>query len=292
VIASLSSANILYAIDKVPSSDIFNNPGFISELLRLHEKKILNQVINMNIEQLNKLPLNLILHIFMTKKLVAIHMIHISRWTIFNRMTNMIDLNYILWLVKDDARIFPLLPVEIKNNQEFLRAVTDYNPNIINQVTTSLSTSTISNIASGNLQTLLTYLLASPDAKIKTLTQKAMSTWNLNTVNETWTNLLMALIESADPNSQSYASTILDQEWINVNQISLNDETPLNLAIKHRKLLVAKKILEKRYLFAFKMPKWNKFKTLKWLMKDNHFPQEIISMLINHPKNNLINKYL
>lgn len=290
IMAAAASQSLLFMIQQ---SAILSNDSFIVGLMQNYEEKILNQVIRMNEEQLNMLPEKMLFYIFNRHKEVAIHWLHVTQWQIMSKIWRF-NPNYILELVVMDNRILSLLPTEIRTNENFLRIATQIHPALINQIQTStiINRQNISNVISWNLQTLLTYLSSSGNVEIKNLAQKVISTWDLNVVNDKRQNLLMLLIAWSDPNSENYCNILLEQEWIGVNQVWENNYTPLNLAVTFKRQGLVRKILEKEHLYIFKLPKGNGIKTMKWYMKDNGMPPDIIQALKWHRNYSTISNYI
>ncbi len=288
IILALASRDLLNAISKFPQ--ILQDVRFIKELLRLYERSVLNQVINMNKDAIIRLTDGIKYVIFMSYKEVAIHLIKITAWAILHSSNIKSNLIYLRDLVIIDKEILHYFPLEIKKNKDFKESLETNTPEYITQIR-ELDRN-LSQITSWEIKTAFVYLLKNWDEKIKNIVQNITQTRNLNFVDSTRYNLLMALISSGKQNYDKYTLTLLDQENINVNQLWEDNATPLNLAIKFKKYWVAQKILEKDTLYLFKKPKWSGFNSLASLMRQNWFPTEIIEQLKNHPKNTLINRLI
>ncbi len=288
----LATKNILYAQSKSVVNYIFSDVRFIEELLRLKEREILNQVINMQTWEILFLCDNIKYIIFNKYKEVAIHWIHVTKWNILNYAWIKNNISYLKDLALIDSRVLDYFPLEIKNSPQFIQKIISISPQNIN--INSDSFKTINEIISSDLKTVLNYLYVNWTDKIKVLLERIIYTKDLNSTNEKNYNLLMLLIEEENKIiwNDIFIFKILEQDNINVNQIWENGVTPLNLAIKFKRYSVAKKMLQNPDLCLFKLPKWNMFKNMVTFMQENNTPLEIINLTKNHSRYNFINKYL
>ncbi|MDD2487375.1 MAG: DUF4116 domain-containing protein [Candidatus Gracilibacteria bacterium] len=293
ILAFLVSKNILFALNRISNPEMINSPEFISEVLRIYEKNILNQVINMDSEQILRLPDSYIRMIFENFKEVAIHWINITSGNILNKPYISSNIRYLLDLAITDSRLLVFFPKQLKNNPEFMRILIDKNPESISRFRgAGMENNCIAGIVKGNLNSTIALLLNSQNEKIKNLVQKIISTGDLNVIDESGYNLLMRLIESSEQDYENHALTLLDQENINVNQIGLGDYTALSLAITHKKTSVVGKLLDNIDLFMFKMPVGAGMKTIVWYLKRQGFSKDFINKTRKHPNYTLINKYM